>query len=81
MNKQEEKEKETYFIGYFLLDSGFKVKFRVSKTEDDECGEKFSALYYEGRVLWESGDRIFTGEDDCLCLLANRVAGYFITEE
>lgn len=74
MNK--EINKEVRYNGYFLMDSGFKVEFDISK---EDGGDNFEVSLY-GNMEWpfEKGDVIWLGEESDLRILADRVIGWDI---
>jgi len=75
---EEQKEAQKGYVGYFLIDSGLKVKFDVT---EEEGGEEFSLyLYGNCEFPWEKGDSIWLGEEADYYILADRVIGWSIRE-
>ena len=72
---EKQKEIQRGYVGYFLMDSGLKVKFDVT---EEEGGEEFSFYLCDNSEFpWERGDIIWLGEE---YILADRVIGWSIRE-
>lgn len=71
-------QKEKRYSGYFLMDSGLKVKFDVS---EEEGGENFSvSLCGNFEFPFEKGDKVWLGEDNNCFILVDRIIGWQIEE-
>ena len=71
-------QKEKRYSGYFLMDSGLKLKFDVS---EEEGGENFSmSLYGNYEFPYEKGDTIWLGGNDDVKILVDRIIGWSINE-
>jgi len=70
--------KEKRYYGYFLMDSGLKVKFDIS---EEDGGENFSvSLYGNGEFPFKKGDVIWLGEENDVKILVDRIIGWQIDE-
>lgn len=70
-------EKEIRYTGYFLIDSGYKVNFDISK---EDGGDEFAELYNNMIFSFKTGGCIWLGEDSSLKLIVDRVIGWDINE-
>lgn len=81
MNKKKEldkpKEVVKHYYGYFLMDSGYKVKFDVAEYDDFGIFEQL----HDGDCTQalKQGDTIWMGEDDDYILLADRIIGWSVS--
>ena len=76
--KEKEAEKELWYRGYFLMDSGFKVEFDICEEDN---GEEFSvSLSGNGEWPFEKGRVLWLGSKNDLHILTDRVIGWYIEE-
>jgi len=73
-----EKEFEKRYYGYFIIDSGLKVHFDVSREDNGEYFDKFEFLYNHNKFPWEKGEVIWLGKENDYFILADRVIGFYI---
>jgi len=78
MSEAKKAEKEKYYVGYFLMDSGLKIPFEIS---EEGGGDDFSvSLYGNMEFPWGKGDIIYLGESSNLKILAEKIVGWEIDE-
>ena len=77
MIKKIKEEKEIRYYGYFIVDSGIKIPFDISK---EDGSDKFISLL--NLVFpFEQDEIIWLGEESNIFLRANKVVGWNIEQD